>query len=106
LVVPVDGRDEPGEAEAARELSRRFRDRRRVLELTLDEVAVRSGLSWSSVAAVENGGLESDFTEMILVAVALEYDPAELLGGIRWTPGPIAGSGTWHVEPPRGPFQL
>jgi transcriptional regulator with XRE-family HTH domain len=59
------------------------RRRRRALDLTLEQLAERSGLSPHYLSTVETDKRDASVSTVIALAKALACAPGELLGGVR-----------------------
>lgn len=67
------------------EFGRRARERRHVLEMTIEQVAEVSGLHWSYIAQVERGERNISLTNIIRLADAIDVDPGFLVEGLTTT---------------------
>ncbi len=63
-------------------LGRRIRDRRKVLDLSQEEMASRCGLHRTYYGSVERGERNVALQNIVRIADALEIDPSELVGGL------------------------
>jgi transcriptional regulator with XRE-family HTH domain len=71
---------------AAKILGRRVRDRRHELDLTIEQLAERTGLHWTYIGSLERGERKNPTLLTILrVARALKVDPGELVTGLKAT---------------------
>lgn len=61
---------------------REVRRRRRALELTLEQLAERSGLTPNYIGTVENGRRDPSLSTVLSLARGLGLAPGELLGGV------------------------
>jgi transcriptional regulator with XRE-family HTH domain len=71
--------------------------RRMHAALTQEELARLVGLHRTEVSLLERGGRRPRLDTLLQLAAAVETDPAELLDGMRWVPGPggyVLGAGT------------
>jgi transcriptional regulator with XRE-family HTH domain len=64
-------------------LGREVRRRRKALDLTLEQLAERSGLSPHYLSTVETERRDPSLSTITAVAKALGCPPGELLGGVR-----------------------
>jgi transcriptional regulator with XRE-family HTH domain len=64
-------------------LGREVRRRRAALDLTLEQLAERSGLSPHYLSTVETEKRDPSVSTVISIAKALGCPPGELLGGVR-----------------------
>lgn len=62
---------------------RAVRRRREALELTLEELAERSGLSPNYIGTVENGRRDPSLSTVLALAKGLRVAPGELFGPIK-----------------------
>jgi len=60
-------------------LGRLLKDRRRSMELTQADLALRSGLTSRYIRKVENGQASPTVNSLVKLAIALEIKPAELM---------------------------
>jgi transcriptional regulator with XRE-family HTH domain len=61
---------------------REIRRRRRALELTLEELAEKCGLTPNYIGSVENGRRDPSLSTVLALAKGLGVSPGELLGGL------------------------
>jgi transcriptional regulator with XRE-family HTH domain len=65
--------------------------------LSQEELARLVGLHRTEISLVERGGRRPRLDTLLQLAAAVETEPAELLDGMRWVPGPggyVIGAGT------------
>ncbi len=60
-------------------LGRLLKDRRRSMELTQADLALRSGLTSRYIRKVENGQASPTVNSLVKLAIALDIRPAELM---------------------------
>lgn len=58
---------------------RRLREERRARNLTLEDVAEKSGLNWSYIAQIERGERNIGIDNIDTLAKALNVDPIDLM---------------------------
>jgi transcriptional regulator with XRE-family HTH domain len=83
-VTPTPG-DEVGAADLGRRVADNLRERRRVLGLSLDELAKLSGVSRAALSQIETCKTNPSLGVLWKVAVGLGIPFAELIGGQRET---------------------
>jgi len=69
--------------EAARILGQRVRERRHELDLSQERLAEGTSLHWSFVGRIERGQANLTLRNIVLLAEALDIDPADLVRGLR-----------------------
>jgi len=74
------------EAEVARQVGRRIRQRRRFLDITQEELALRSEVHRTQFSLIENGRRQSRLHTLIRIGTALGVSPCQWLEGISWEP--------------------
>jgi transcriptional regulator with XRE-family HTH domain len=62
--------------------------RRMHAALSQQELARLVGIHRTEVSLLERGGRRPRLDTLLLLAAAVEAEPAELLDGMRWVPGP------------------
>ncbi len=65
--------------------------------LSQEELARLVGLHRTEISLVERGGRRPRLDTLLQLAAAVETEPAELLDGMQWVPGPggyVIGAGT------------
>ncbi|KQY55823.1 XRE family transcriptional regulator [Aeromicrobium sp. Root495] len=72
----------PPVSAATGEFGHRVRTRRHELGLSQEKLAERSQLHWSYIGQVERGQTNLTLHNIVLVALALEIDPGQLVEGI------------------------
>ena len=83
----------PFEAEVARHVGRRIRARRRFLDITQEELALRSEVHRTQFSLIENGRRQPRIHTLIRIATVLDLSPCLLLEGISWEPTRPASRG-------------
>jgi XRE family transcriptional regulator, regulator of sulfur utilization len=83
-VAPTSG-DEIGAADLGRRVADNLRERRRTLDLSLDELAQLSGVSRAALSQIETCKTNPSLGVLWKVAVGLGIPFAELIGGQRET---------------------
>jgi transcriptional regulator with XRE-family HTH domain len=81
---------DPFATEVTRQVGRRVRRRRRHLDLTQEELALRSGVHRTQFTLIENGRRMPKLHTLIKIAIVLDVSPGQLLEGIR--PEPVGGA--------------
>jgi transcriptional regulator with XRE-family HTH domain len=74
------------EAEVARQVGRRIRKRRRFIEMSQEELALRSEVHRTQFSLIENGRRQPRLHTLIRIGTALGVSPCQLLEGISWEP--------------------
>jgi transcriptional regulator with XRE-family HTH domain len=69
-------------AEVTRQVGRRIRRRRRYLDLTQEEVALRASVHRTQMPLIENGRRMPRLHTLILICTALHISPCQLLEGV------------------------
>jgi transcriptional regulator with XRE-family HTH domain len=69
-------------AEVTRQVGRRIRRRRRYLDLTQEEVALRASVHRTQMTLIERGRRMPRLHTLILICTALDISPCQLLEGI------------------------
>ncbi|MET4781082.1 helix-turn-helix transcriptional regulator [Glaciihabitans sp. UYNi722] len=69
-------------SEAATFVGRRIGDRRRMLAVTQDELAARSGIDSSNIRAYENGRTLPSVHSLVRIAIALHVEPGTFIDGL------------------------
>jgi transcriptional regulator with XRE-family HTH domain len=87
---------DPGQRARRERFAKNIDRLRRRAGLSLDELAQRSEIGPSELAAILGGDIEAQFDTIYLLAGALRVDPADLFEGVTWVPGP--GGGHYEVE--------
>ena len=72
----------PRKLEPAVEMGQRIRVRRRVLRISQEELAERSGFHPTYVSSVERGERNVSLMTILRIAKALEMDPGRLVRGL------------------------
>jgi transcriptional regulator with XRE-family HTH domain len=72
----------PRKLEPAVEMEQRIRVRRRVLRISQEELAERSGFHPTYVSSVERGERNVSLMTILRIAKALEMDPSRLVRGL------------------------
>ena len=72
----------PRKLEPAIEMGQRIRVRRRVLRISQEELAERSGFHPTYVSSVERGERNVSLMTILRIAEALEMDPSRLVRGL------------------------
>jgi transcriptional regulator with XRE-family HTH domain len=73
----------PSTHPALREFGRRVRQRRLELALSQEELAERADLHRTYISSLEQGRRNVAIRNLVRLAEALEFDPAELVRGLR-----------------------
>ncbi|MFF5988116.1 helix-turn-helix domain-containing protein [Prauserella flavalba] len=76
-------------SEAAGELGSRIRASRATRGWSLEDLGHVSGIHWSHVGEIERGQRDIRLHSLLILAAALQVDPADLVRGLR--PPPRAG---------------
>lgn len=66
---------------------RRFREARAGSGLSQEECAMRAEIHRTQISLLENGERLPRFPTLLKLAGALDIEPGELIGAIRWRPG-------------------
>jgi transcriptional regulator with XRE-family HTH domain len=69
-------------AEVTRQVGRRIRRRRRYLDLTQEEVALRASVHRTQMTLIERGHRMPRLHTLILICTALDISPCQLLEGV------------------------
>ncbi len=70
-------------ADVTRQVGHRIRRRRRYLDMTQEEVALRASVHRTQMPLIEGGRRMPRLHTLILICTALDISPCQLLEGIR-----------------------
>jgi transcriptional regulator with XRE-family HTH domain len=83
-------------------IGQRLRARRRLVDMTQKQVAVRCGLTFQQIQKYEAGAVAMPVARLVAVADALSAPLDELLAGLRPSPPPSRPSLDAAARPARG----